>query len=860
MIEWILLGALGLLAKAGGDSTSGSGSGSRSSTPSPKKPVDHERIRTEWRSQWEPLVDKSKWIPRGLAARIVARFPPPKDAWPSYSLTAFGLSPEARLQKEFAAHNIAFLAKRKAGLSRFFETIEKSPLTDEQMDACICMDDALQIVAAAGSGKTSTMVAKAGYVLEAGLAEPEQIVLLAFNRDAAKELGQRVRTRLSGYDRSANITSETFHEFGRKVIAKATGRKPSVASWVGSPRQEVAMIVAIVDELRQVSPGFGEEWDVFRTVYGRDIGDIEDLSDQREETPGGGVIQTAQGEFVKSQEERMIADWLFYRHVDYGYERPYEHDTATETHGQYRPDFYYPGIELYHEHFALDARGNPPKHFEGDYAGGVAWKRALHERLGTELFETTSHGLRRGADLGLLERALCERGVELRHDPERKGKGPGPISTQELAGLIRTFQQHVKGGGVTSSELHDAIAAGGEGIHAARLLRFVSLYDRIAEKWEQRLRDAGSIDFDDMLLQAISLIQSEQYKSPFKIILADEFQDSSRVRVKLLKSLLARAGDDGHLCVVGDDWQGINRFAGADLSVMTEFSEIFAHSSQLKLTTTFRCPAALCDVSSAFVSANPRQLEKTVQTTNTHEGPALVVTACPSPDRARELLEQELERMHYQASSGRLEMSGGRRIDVLLLGRYNHDEPGLLEQWRGRFKDLLDIRFRTVHRAKGLEADFVMLLNVVEDRLGFPNQSVDDPVLHLAMPRPETFPMAEERRLFYVAMTRARRQLRIYTSTSAPSRFLVEMTKAGHVTIRRDRGARQMGAEVATSARRIRLDKPMGAEELCPTCQTGRMKIRPVRYKAFVGCSRYPDCLTTAPLLSSVPAMGPVAD
>src|SRR5690606_10454087 len=101
---------------------------------------------------------------------------------------------------------------------------------------------------------------------------------------------------------------------------------------------------------------------------------------------------TAKGDIVKSKEERTISDWLFYNGVDYLYEPAYEHDTASEYHRQYFPDFYYPQIKLYHEHFALNAKGQAPKEFK-DYLSGVEWKRQIHEDKGTELIETTSHSL-----------------------------------------------------------------------------------------------------------------------------------------------------------------------------------------------------------------------------------------------------------------------------------------------------------------------------------------------------------------------------------------------------------------------------------------------------------------------------------
>ena len=900
MIEWLALGALAIGSLFGSDDKRSSSSGHNPGRFDADewrrtREADIQADEAAWRSAWEGSVDRTRWIPQSVAHRIVREHPLPRSLYSRFGVrppyitgSSTWIDEQAGLTVllgEFAALNIEHLASKKVELKPFFDTVEASPLTDEQADACICMDDAVQIVAAAGSGKTSTMVAKTGYVLHQGLARPEQILLLAFNRDAVNELRQRVRERLKGIDGIERVTVKTFHTFGRDVLAEKQGPKPAVARWVGSRRQENEMIVEIVDDLRVRDPAFGTDWDLFRTVFGRPIGRSADLAEPRDR--GRGDIRTAKGDWVKSQEERLIADWLFYHGVRYEYERDYEHDTRTGTHQQYRPDFYYPDANLYHEHFALGSDGMPPPHFTGDYLAGVEWKRECHADRETELFETTSHGLRSGDALRELRAALEAHGVQPAYDATRPTKGEPPMDTLALANLVRGFQQHVKGGGATVADIRRRIeAAEGDDAHAARSLHFLSLYDRVADEWERRLRDALCIDFDDMLVDAAALIEGGGYASPYTMIFADEFQDSSRARVRLLKALLDQTGQRGHLCVVGDDWQSINRFAGADLSVMTDFAGTFPHSSQLRLATTFRCPQALCDASSSFVSANPRQLEKTVQTTNTREGQAIVAFAFASSEDTLRGVDTHLERLCRQARDGGIDRIDGRRLTVLLLGRYKHDRPEKeIGAWRRRFGDHLEIEFRTIHSAKGLEADYVMILNMVEDDLGFPSQLADDPVLLLAMPEGEDFPMAEERRVFYVAMTRARRQVRIYTSASAPSRFLVEMAGQGLLDVRlygggklapcpKCRGGaltersgpygsfegcgscdykRKLGPDhVSRPGDRVRLSEPMARGAKCPTCEAGHMTERQkARFKPMVGCDGYPRCKTTAPLLRS---------
>ena len=247
-----------------------------------KRLADDERERAKqehqiqinaWRAAWEPTVDRTRWIPKSKAASIIERFPPPQNQ--QSTLSGGGDSrTEKELFLEFTAHNLAFLATQKKRLKPFFDSVEKNPLTPEQMDGCICMDDAVQIVAAAGSSKTSTMVARVGYALHEGIVRPDQILLLAFNRSVAEELQTRIKERLAGFEGIEAVTVKTFNAFGLGVIGSATKRKPTLAAWA-EPGRDVTMILEIIHDLRQRDTLFRVKWDIFRTIYGRDIGSFD---------------------------------------------------------------------------------------------------------------------------------------------------------------------------------------------------------------------------------------------------------------------------------------------------------------------------------------------------------------------------------------------------------------------------------------------------------------------------------------------------------------------------------------------------------------------------------------------------------
>jgi DNA helicase-4 len=566
---------------------------------------------------------------------------------------------------------------------------------------------------------------------------------------------------------------------------------------------------------------FARDWDMFRTVYAREMRPGRTGSDLDGYKNGRRGLATASGDVVKSDEERRIADWLFFMGVNFEYEREYEHPTADEQHSSYHPDFYYPEHRLYHEHFAIDRDGRSP--FGDAYLQSSTWKRALHERHGTDLFETASHEMRashgngnRQGELALLrlEDELIRRGQNLTFNPNRELKGfVQPTSGQAVVKLIQTFQKHVKNNGLTLADLQAKI--GGISGDRARIELFVSIYQRVAEAWDQKLREGNYIDFEDMLIQAAELIESGRYASPFKVVLADEFQDSSRARVRMLKALTSKPGHRAHLCVVGDDWQGINRFAGSDIAVMTEFERQFENATRLVLGTTFRCPPKICEVSSSFVQQNPAQIRKQVNTTNTTAGTPIRIFGFKDMEASSVHIEAELALIYAEVSKQ------DRMAKVLFLGRYRDDDPYLLRQWQRRFGDRLDMSYRTIHASKGLEAEHVFLLNAVAGNRGFPSQIEDDPVLQIAMPAPDNYPFAEERRLFYVAMTRASRDIRIYTSLTKPSQFVNELQTQEKIPIEAIDGE---------------------ASIPCPKCNQGILKLRNGKHGPFRGCSAFPKC------------------
>ena len=721
-----------------------------------------------------------------------------------------------------AKRNEQFTKEELITMAGLFDRVEKRPLNEEQSRAVICFNHRVQVVAAAGSGKTSTMVAKAAYAIERGFVAPEKILMLAFNTKAAEQLQERAGEALkrAGLP-EAKIAAKTFHKFGLEILGQAEGQKRGVPDWV-TDDEGVPHLSELIDELNDRDTEFRTAWDLFRIVFGKDIpkfGATDNSADWDTNKQKKG-FRTLSGDLVKSQEERTIADWLFYNGVPFEYERDYEHPTADAEHRQYLPDFYYPTINLYHEHFAFDHMGNPPPSFEG-YLESAIWKRRLHVTHGTALIETTSAQIWSGDVFKHLGNELTQRGIILDPNPDRPVPGRPVIAHEDLVRVFRTFIKHAKSNNLSLADLRKKLASRPFGTFGHRHRMFLDLYGRIRSLWDNELGKRG-IDFEDMLGLAADALERGQWASPYDLVMVDEFQDASWARARLALALVNQPGR--FLFAVGDDWQSINRFAGSDISVMTDFAAHAPGASVLRLRQTFRCPLALCEASSAFITKNPVQIRKDVISEEPQFGPVLEVFEGKHRKDIGEAVTAYLERLHDGLVSGDIPPEKNRLITVYVLGRYKADEKYVPSDWKTRFGKRLTVNFYTVHTSKGAEADYIILPGMT--RNGFPCRKEDDPVLALAMPSGDDFHLAEERRLFYVAITRARRSVAMFGEAGKLSEFVTELIADGHASARNADGSHR-------------------PSDLCPTCGQSFIDRKDGPYGLYDRCASFPVCKFT---------------
>ena len=187
----------------------------------------------------------------------------------------------------------------------------------------------------------------------------------------------------------------------------------------------------------------------------------------------------------------------------------------------------------------------------------------------------------------------------------------------------------------------------------------------------------------------------------------------------------------------------------------------------------------LTDTASVFVQKNPRQLRKKVRSAQDDPGLRLQLLRVPAPTDIPAAVEQHLAELS-SVTEGESASADQPKATVFALGRYGFDRKLLPSKRR---YSRLKVGFSTAHSAKGLEADYVLVLNTTQGTYGFPSQIQDDPLLELVMAEPDAFPHAEERRLFYVALTRARRQVTLFTVAGQESPFVVELIRDGRCDV-----------------------------------------------------------------------------
>lgn len=793
----------------------------------------------------EPLIEgKRQYLAQADLAQAIASVSGPVAAALSHPLfDADGITAamEENLPRSLSfltdpdrrhRYNNEFVATELTRYAPFFNDLDGRSLSEQQRESCIRLEDSNLLIASAGSGKSATMVGKVAYVLDKGLYQPEEILVLAYNRTAAEELKERIAHQLGLQPADLQCKVTTFHALGRGIIELVEARPPQLANWVDHPAGEARVIAKIIEDLMQLDAGFAKVWiellvlypkaDIPASVFDSDADYNRYISARRR--GGDASIGAFGGIYVRSLQEQTIANWLWLNTVEFLYERQIHTEDEDGTIRYVHPDFYYPASNTIHEHLAIDSDGSSPF---ANYVEHADSKLAAYNRAELDVFTTKSAQANDGTLLLQLEAELSKREIQFhQRSLEEILKAVEPVVIKHFQKLIAVCIKHIRAGDLTLEMLLERANS----LHDKKRARtFAQAIWKITEAYSNKLEYDKRIDFDAMIANATRLVEEARYKSPYSLILVDEFQDISDSRANLIKALKHQK-PFSKIFAVGDDWQSIYRFAGSDISIFSQFEANFGASWRGRLETTYRCNQVIADAAANFIQRNPAQLRKEVR--SARPGVERSIRAIPitaeegKPDfgRASLRLLDRLDRFLGGIAS-QWRTTSAAKLKVMVLWRYNLLDP--FARGLPRFENI-EVSGLSFHRAKGLEADYTILLDVSEGEYGVPSRIEDDELLNLVMPQPETFEYAEERRLFYVALTRASRGVFLLMNGRQPSRYIHEL------------------ANIAGG--NFRLETIDGeALSQCPTCHVGHLVERKSKTgDRFMGCTQYPDCCHTA--------------
>ena len=734
--------------------------------------------------------------------------------------------------------------------SDLFDDLDGKSLDSQQREAIVVDEDAVKIIAGAGSGKTFTIQGKVKYLTEKRDVDPSEILAISFSNASVDDLKERI---------AEPIDIKTFHKVGKDILTQYNQYSRPDTSALKRIIKRYLTKKALKNE--DISKKLIEFFSFYINVPPSDD-DIKyegDLLDWQEGVDFSTLKrrfknkqrETLNNEIVRSYEELYIANFLFIYGIKYTYEKIYSYPNKnferefnkfkeflfsfneeipdelknditkdllnlTDIFEEYEikdylPDFYLDDYNIYIEHFGLNR--NCENHLIGgksseEYVKEMEWKRKVHKKYGTTLIETFSYYQSENRLLTRLAEKLQAQGVEFNEIDYREVyrillENKTIKEWEDFIVLLKTFIELFKGNNYDETkfkEFYDYVGGLKDSFSKDRTIAFLKIVEEIYNDYEAYLLKIKKIDFNDMINKASDCIVKNGLDLPYKYIIVDEYQDTSFTRYNLLRNICDSIG--AKIMVVGDDWQSIYSFSGCDVNIFTKFDNFFDVCETRYIEKTYRNSQQLIDASSNFVMKNPDQTRKELKSSKSLKYPIKLVNFDNDFD---EILKFELIIKNI------INQSTFKNKKILILGRNNKDIFNLLKNFnveneygkrkfeilgdedklrRNKFVKIVyrespdvNIEYRTVHQSKGLECDNVILINLKNWKAGFPNKMVDDPVLNFVKRNGDSFSYAEERRLFYVALTRTKNNVYLLSPYFKSSVFVQELKTDANVEL-----------------------------------------------------------------------------
>ena len=669
--------------------------------------------------------------------------------------------------------------------------VDLSALNDKQQDAVISEDKRLLVLAGAGSGKTKTLLQKLIYLIEEKGVSPSSILAITFTKNATNEMLDRLiisadesgqyekqlfdkRKSIADKDKERflqqkkytwidGLTVKTFHSFCYSVLRNyGVNEFDNKFKIIGDEKRSED------DELsKHVAPETAFE--VMHKLLIEECEDTEYLlklkryildyiidkihlkqADPRFLPKDGKYFTTLNGTKVRSKSEQFIADW-FYRHsIKFEYE-----PLLNVKDFSFNPDFYIPDANLYIEHISDKSYSTKDKEEQFKKGNLLLVKTFESMTKDSALFNHTLDKIvknRLPADY--------HKTVSINFKEEFHGYHE---DVKDFVQQILRITDMIKVENISI----DTVLGNARKDQHERVRNFYELAIPIVKKYIHYCTDKSYLDFNDLISRSTSLFQNHEdivnkYKGKFQYILVDEFQDVNNLQVELIKLLLT---DNTQLFCVGDDWQSIYGFRGSNVSYIVEFENHFTNAKTIKLNLNYRSTQNIVGASNEVIKHNKFKVDKDVQASKKSEHKIVVFAGNTEEENIQFCFDKVKEVLNDGVSND----------EILFLYRRSK----MFTPYFYRFKnENVRVQGKTIHASKGLEAKVVFIIGLTEGNGGFPDIWLEDRIFQVIKKANHDLLMEEERRLFYVAITRAKDKLFLITQKGNESSFLKEIPEA----------------------------------------------------------------------------------
>ncbi len=707
------------------------------------------------------------------------------------------------------------MVNEKAYLDKILKDVDPVILLDSDQRRVVLTDeDYCLVIAGAGAGKTTTVAAKVKYLVERKSVDPSKILVISFTNKAVQELREKINK-----DLQIDCPIATFHSTGNAILHKRSPERLNIVDqsklyFVVQDYLKSAVLTNenLVNKLIMFfssyfdAPYEGTDLNTFfnkiaKANFNTLRSDLNEFQRQVVDCRTKKAV-TIQSEVMRSNQEVQIANFLYLNNIDYEYEPMYEYEILLSR-KPYTPDFLIRQGDrvAYIEHFGITESGQNDRYSEDElkaYKQAINDKILLHRQHKTTLIYTFSSYNDRRSLLDHLKEQLEDAGFIL--TPRSNKEVMEKLVTSEenryirkFVSLITRFIGNFKTNGYSTEEFDRMY-------HSTQNVRsrlFLDICQDCYLEYQRWLNEHQAVDFEDMINESARVLREVKEMKQmldFEYVIVDEYQDISRQRFDLVTAL--HEVTKAKIIAVGDDWQSIYAFSGSDISLFTKFAEKMGYAKLLKIVNTYRNSQEVIDIAGGFIQKNQSQISKDLKSPKTITDPVIIYTY----DGTRKKQNAENKTGAIYELGKAVETAIGQILEywrqeektgsgsILLLGRFGFDgdhlEKSGLFEYTSKDRKLrsvtypdANITFMTAHASKGLGYDNVIVVNGKNETYGFPSKIEDDPILGFVIRGDRSIDFAEERRLFYVAMTRTKNRVFFIAPKQNPSEFLLEIQK-----------------------------------------------------------------------------------